>query len=208
MRGRIGQPPAPVPGHPGGIRRPYTPQGPVINPDYPGVLDTKVQEERIALARQEMRARDLAMWQGMLAQSTATAFDVQGIARNPVAVVPIVGTPVVSFTVPTGQVLKINHIGISYSDPFIGQTQSLGWWLTIGNGRIQYVDQLTPGLDYFFFSHHQLSQGDQIEPLWAQTQETIAIQVYATAGFAEEVTVMATMSGRLYNPGRAEAEGL
>ena len=193
---------------PGGIRRPFHPAPPELSPNLPEVQDVEQQQLLIDETQRKIRARGLAISQSLLERSPNEVFDRQGIARNPVATVPITGVPVVSFQVPTGQILKLNHIGISYSDPFIGQTVSLGWWLTIQDSQVPFITQSTPGLDYFFFSHHQLGQPTLIEDLWIQTQETVAIQVYPTFGFAEQVTIMATMAGRLYKPGTPEIGGI
>lgn len=183
-----------------GVRK-GRPPIPSLPPDLGRRLNTNEARAKSIEVAQFMRDRAVAIGQLMLERNVNEVFDLQGTVYNPVATVPVTGNAVVEFTVPRGQVLMVNKIGISYSDPFIGQVISLGWWLTVGDRRVPYVDQTTPGLDYFYFSHHQLVGSTDINPLWIQAGETVAIQVYPDNGFDEQVTVMATLNGQLYKIG-------
>lgn len=181
---------------------------PILPDNLSAILDVDNADNEIRDVQDQIRNRNVAISQMLTNKSHNEAFDLQGTAYNPVAVVPTVGTPVVFFTVPEGQVLKLTQIGIQYSDPFIGQTISLGWWLTVNGSKVPFVAQVTPGLDFFYYTHYQMTQGTTLNPLWIQAGETVAMEVYPVNGFAEQVTIMAGMKGYLYQIGSGEVTGI
>jgi hypothetical protein len=184
------------------------PTQPLLPPDLPQIIEKGKAKNDVEEIKNKIRLRNVALSQMLVNKSHFQAFDIQGTFFNPIATVPVTGNTVVGFTVPDGQVLKLTEIGIQYSDPFIGQTISLGWWLTVDESKVPYVDQVTPGLDFFYYSHHQMIQGTTLNPLWIQAGETVALQVYPVNGFDEQVTIMANMKGNLYQIGSGEDSGI
>lgn len=182
--------------------RPPVSPGQAVPPDK--ILAGEAAPLEVARMDEQLRARAVAFSQLIIHRSADETVDLVGQTRNPIAAVPVVAVNVVTYQVPIGMVAVFDQIGITYSDPMVPMTQSVGWQLTINGLQVPNVQQTNPGQEYFWWSAGEVNNPMQMRELWVQQRETIQVQIYATNGFDEQLTVTGRLSGRIYKPGTPE----
>jgi hypothetical protein len=154
-----------------------------------------------------IRANDEALKDLIIHLSPDTVFDLANYVRNPADPGGGVVTPVIllSYLVPSAFILKINKIGITYSNPVVAMSQAVGWRVTINGDRVPNIVQTTDG--YMYSSFGEVNSPLEIEPLWVQSNQTIAIEVYPRFGFNQQLTISGRLSGQIYKPATARLIG-
>lgn len=172
----------------------------VINP--PSASVTLVDEQArqaVDIAKAHGRAEAIARKETLIHLSNDTVVDISNYIRNPVdlggATLP---TTVVSYQVPTMLVLLINKIGVTYSNPMVSMSQCVGWRIVVNGNRVPNI--VSTADDYSYSNFGSVHAPLEIEPLWVQAGQLVAVEVYPRFGFNSKLTVTARLSGRLYKP--------
>lgn len=113
-----------------------------------------------------------------------------------------IGAPInlIAFTVPNGMIAVIRKVGVYYSEPTVPMTLAVGWRIAVNNYRVPYVFHTGGTEDYCFTSFGDVSNPLEIEELWVQANQTVAIQVRAFFTFNDHCVMVGRLSGRLYKP--------
>jgi len=157
--------------------------------------------------RKQNRADSVASKDALIHLGSDTVVDVSNYIRNPVdlggATLP---TVVVSYLVPSSLVLRVNKIGISYSNPIVSMSQCVGWRVVVNGNRVPNI--VSTSDDYSYWNFGSVHAPMEIEPLWVQSQQLVAIEVYPRFGWNSALTVTARISGRLFKPASPETRAL
>lgn len=195
IRNRIGQPAAPA------IVGPPS----VAVPRIPGTLPQPaiVDQER---AREVARSR--AFGESLIHRSQNTSFEAFGEVRNPTAAAGVLAFfNLVSFTVPQGQVFRVNKLSVDYSNPVYAQTRSVGWRVTVDDGRLpNFFAQFAGGfpLDFFSLPTGNVGEPIEIDPVYAQSSQVVALTIVANGAGDQHLVLSGRMSGRIYRPANPE----
>lgn len=187
-----------LPGRPYHPRVPLFPAGDLLGAEEGGA------SVRIEKAREEIEARGRAVSLALVHRGVDEPVEAFNAITAPAAGAL---TTLVSFTVPQGMVGKFDRFGIVYSEPIVAANNAVGWRISINGGEVPYVRTNFP-----LFGYYQMCLGDmltpwEIEPLWVQAAETIAIELWAVAGFVDYLVVLGRIGGRLYKPASPDIVG-
>lgn len=186
--------------------RPVLRQATVTPPNRQSEAEAVIKTGRAVQSINEQRQNAIAVRESMIHLSKDTVFDLTNSIRNPAdlggAVLP---TILLSYLVPAGFVLKVNKIGITYSNPLVPMSQCVGWRVTVNGERVPNI--FATGDEYFYSSFGQVNDPLEIEPLWIQANGTLAIEVYPRFGFNQQLTISGRVAGRIYKPANPELIG-
>jgi hypothetical protein len=140
--------------------------------------------------RDALRIRDAAFGYDSQLKTGGQTVDIADLLEN-----PTVTANLVSFTVPAGSVGIISGIGVSYSNPFIGMARAVGWHVTINGAPCPHYRPGTGSL--FYYSVGDIANPCRIEPIFVNSQGTVAIEIVPIAGFNENLTLLGRITGRI-----------
>jgi hypothetical protein len=130
--------------------------------------------------------------------------DVVNYVQNPAGAILVL----VSFTVPDSMVGYFDSIGVYYSEPLVNACNAVGWRLSIDGRQVPNINHLTTF--WRFASYSDVSSPMLVKPIWVQSGETIAVEVEPQVGghaFANHLTMVGRLTGRLYKPATPELIG-
>lgn len=109
-----------------------------------------------------------------------------------------------SFTVPAGLIARIDRISCLCSEPlFAINSLVLGWRPEIDGNKIPYYTGHVVGfagfVDWHLLNEPSIHPSDR-EPLWIQSQQTLAVRLVKFAFMDNPFSVIGRISGRLYKP--------
>lgn len=173
-----------------------------VQAEAPSQIDPAVVKRTAQIREADDARKDL-----LVHLSKDTVVDLADYTRNPVdpggGVQAIIN--LLSYVVPPGLVLKIDKVGITYSNPMVAMSQAVGWRVTVNGNRVPNIVAVTDG--YMYSSFGEVNAPLEIAPLWVQSGETVAIQIYPRFGFNNQLTISGRLSGQLYKPATAGVIG-
>jgi len=186
-----------------------------LNQAVPAVGQTNVvpvvdpaAAQRSADAAAVARAQNTAALNALVSYGVDSVVDLTNYIVNPADVTFPVVTPIqlLNFRVPIGLVLVVKKIGVTYSNPVVAMTQTVGWRVIVNGHRVPWIFQTTD--DYFYTSYGTVSQPLEVEPLVVQSGSLLALEVYPRFAFANALTVSGRFSGKLLKPATPDATGI
>jgi hypothetical protein len=170
-------------------------------------IEDELQKSAVSQALSNQRASQVALRDQLIHLSYESVFDLSAYIRNPVDLGgPTLPTPLLSYLVPSSQVLQITKIAVVYSNPVVSQSQCVGWRVTVNGGRVPNINPVTD--EYFYSSYGEVNQPLEIDPLWVQSGNLIAIEVYPRFTFNSQLTVFGRLGGRLFKTASPETVGV
>lgn len=122
------------------------------------------------------------------------------VDRFDIVINPTATQNLVTFTTPNNLVCKITELAVYCSEPGVAMGLGVGWRLTVNGGEVPYVGSNWAVYPYFPFAFGDLGNPVEIEPVWVQAGQTIAIELIVAAGFDVNVHIAGRLRGRLYKP--------
>lgn len=112
----------------------------------------------------------------------------------------LVPFPVLTFLVSQGYTLEVNALSLSYSESILGQSQAVGWRLTINGMRVpNMLRAQIAGIEWSLGTLGDALHLVPIDPVWVQSNESVALEVIDLTGtMTEFVCMTGVLSGRLY----------
>ncbi len=138
-----------------------------------------------------IQANRRAVAASLIHRSRNESIDLRGRLEN-----PTVQASIVSFAVLVGYVAKIDKIAVWFSEPLVAMSRSVGWNILVNGNRVPNIKNTEDAQRYD--SVGDLAQPIEIDPVWIQANETVSIDVFPLSSFDCALTVVARMSGRLY----------
>jgi hypothetical protein len=191
--------------------RPFHPAIPLVNADLGKVSTVAPTPQQTTRVEQEIAARGKAVAESLVHRGKNEVLDVTGLIANPTGLAIQV---LVGYTVPQGMVASIDKIAVVYSNSQVSMTNTLGWRLTVNGMRVDNIFNTTTWAsgDYFYHSFSDLSTPQEISPLWVQSGETVAIELFSMPGpglgaLTEHLTMAGRLGGRLYKPATSQLSG-
>lgn len=168
-------------------------------PDIDAGADAAQFQDAVQTEADRQKARARVARDSIIHLGADSVFDISGTLRNPVAFLIVVPVNLVAFTVPGGVVLEIDQMGITYSNPLVSMSICVGWRIVIDNGRVPNV--VDPANEFFYHSFGAVNDPMKIKPLWVQSGQTVALQLFPAANWTNQLTIVGRLSGRFYKPG-------
>lgn len=177
-----------------GRNKPGIPVG--VYADGEAVSDAERVQE--VLAERNLAVEGRAVSRSLAHRGYDEALDVSNQIEHPADI----GAPInlVTFTVPNGMIAVVRKLGVYYSEPTVPMTLAVGWRVTVNNYRVPYIVHTGGTEDYCFTSFGDVANPLEVEELWVQANQTVAIQVRAFFTFNDHCVMVGRLSGRLFKP--------
>ncbi len=153
-------------------------------------------------AQNKLLANSRAIMEAATHKGFNEVVDITGVLEDVQDTGANLSFPLVSFTVPQGQVARMEYIGVYYSNPVVPSMQSVGWRVMVDESRLDnVVDNVN---EYFYWSFGSVSDPMKVQPIFVQSGQVISISVTPRFLFNSKLMMIGRLSGRLYKPATPE----
>jgi hypothetical protein len=179
------------------VGRPYHPGIVPVSPNIGEEPGGTPARSLLSQATQEIAAQGRAVAESLVHRGRDEVVDLVGTLSDPVAGVVY---SLVSFTVPSGMVLSLNKIAVTYSNPQVAVSNIVGWRLIVDNAVVSNVGEYTSNRA-IYYSMGDLNMPVELHPVWVQSREVVSIEVtVADPLFDEHLVMWGRLGGRVYKP--------